>query len=94
MAYIGNLQNYNCTPITSASTVVVKTSDGALGGVFCSAGTSPTVEIYDNTSATGTPIIATFTMTIGQFYPMPAAIRNGITVVLGGTSPSATVLWV
>lgn len=88
-----NLSGYNAKPITSATTTQVFTGTGVIAGFFVSSGTSPSVTIYDNTTATGTPILAAFTAPANGFYPFPASFGTGLRVVTGGTTPNVTILW-
>lgn len=92
MATLLNNESYNYTQI-SASTAI-KTGDGLFGGIFVSAASStPTITIYDNTAASGTKVVDTFTPTAGQFYRIPACFGTGCYVAISGTV-SCTVFWV
>lgn len=83
---------YSATVISATTTI--KTGQGSLGGIFVSAASStPTITIYDNTSAAGTQIASVFTPTAGTFYAIPASFGTGLHVVISGTV-SATILWV
>lgn len=91
---LGNLENGTATAITSATTTVVKTGPGAILGFFVVSGTTPSVQIFDNTAASGTVILPTFTAGSNGWYPLPVAFGTGLTVVTGGTTPNVTVVWV
>jgi hypothetical protein len=69
----------------SASTKVNGNPGDLLGILVSSASATPTITIYDNTAASGTQIVAQFTPTAGQWYPMPCAYNTGLYVALGGT---------
>lgn len=65
---------------------LVKSGSGALLGIFvASASNTPTVKIWDNTSAATTILINTFTPVGGTFYPIPAKFGIGLYVSIGGT---------
>jgi hypothetical protein len=63
------------------------TPAGALAGIFiATAGSTPTVTVYDNTTGSGTVLIPTFTPVAGTYYAFPeASFTNGCYIVLGGT---------
>lgn len=63
-----------------------------LGGLFCSSSTAGTATLYNGQSATGTPIVPTFTMVVGQFYNLPINFPNGCFIVFGGAA-TGTVLY-
>lgn len=77
----------------------VKVGIGKLKGVFVSAGTNPTVAIYDSAdTGTGNPIIAQFTPAAPGNYVFTGdeggvGFSNGLYVVLGGTGPKVTVFY-
>lgn len=88
---IGNLQVGNAKAISA--TANVKSSQGAMLGIFCSSSASGTITLYDDT-ATGTsvPIAAVFNVTAGNWYPLPVAFGSGLYVVVGGTAAVTVVL--
>lgn len=81
------------TPITSATTTQIYTGSGVILGFFVSSGTTPSVTIYDNTTTTGTPILATAVAPAVGWYPFPAGFSTGLRVVTAGTNPNVTVVW-
>ena len=81
------------TPISAATTTLIYTGSGVTLGFFVVSGTSPTITIYDGITATGTPILATFTPASNGWYSFPAAFSKGLLVVTGGTTPNVTVVW-
>ncbi len=93
MAYIGAIQSYNATPITSSSGLLIKSSDGALGGVFVS-GTITSLFIYDNTAPSGVPLIGITTGVPSGWIPFPVALANGLYVIVVGATPNVTIFWV
>lgn len=80
-------------PTQISATATIDTGGGVLHGIFVSSGTTPTFTIYDNTSATGDPVVATFTVMSAGFYELNLAYGVGLHIVVGGTSPEMTVLW-
>ena len=63
---------------------LIKTGQGLLGGFMVASGT-PTVTLYDNTSAAA-PIILNATVTVaGTRYPLPVVFNTGLYAVLSGT---------
>lgn len=81
------------TNIASATTTTVKTGPGILIGYFVAAGTTPTVQAFDNTAASGTVIHGTATVATGTFVPVYAQFQTGLTVVTTGTGVNVTVVW-
>ena len=69
----------------SASTLI-RTGAGQLMGIFvASASATPTIKVWDNTSAATTVLVNTFTPAGGTFYPIPASFTTGCFVTIGGT---------
>lgn len=70
----------------SASGLVL-TGAGKLTGIFVPvASGSPTIEVWDNTSAATTVLIDTFTPVAGTMYTFPSVrVGTGIYVSIGGT---------
>lgn len=75
--------------VVVSADAVVKRSAGKLKGFFCTAAAStPTVVVYDNTAASGTKIIDTFTPVAGTMYSFPADgvyFNNGLYIDIGNT---------
>jgi hypothetical protein len=84
------------TGATLSGTVLVKTGEGILSGIFCtSASTTPTLIAYDNTAASGTVILASFTpvsATLYQFGPLPIKFKTGLYVGSSG-SVGCTIIY-
>ncbi len=81
----------NYTNLTADT--LVRTGPGKLLGVFvASASGTPTIKVWDNTSAATTVIVNTFTPSAGVFYPMPCRFETGLYVDIGGTV-DITVFW-
>ena len=83
-----------------SATAQVKESAGKLKSIFVSSGTSPTVTVYDSSaSSTSDPlVIATFTAATPGVYQLTGDdsgifLKNGIYVVLGGTTPKVTIAY-
>ena len=88
------------TFVSLTATTQVKIGLGKLKGIFVSSGTSPTVTVYDSaTASTGDPvIIETFTgATPGNYVFTGDAdgvvFSKGLYVVLGGTTPKASIFY-
>lgn len=76
----------------SASTLI-RTGRGALLGIFvASASSTPTIKLWDNTSAATTILVNTFVPSAATFYPIPATFGTGLYVTISGTV-DCTVLW-
>lgn len=71
-------------PVPLAASGIARTGPCSLGGFFCTTG--GTIIVYDNTAATGNPIIASFACAVGVFYPMPFSCGTGVYVTLGGAA--------
>jgi hypothetical protein len=83
-----------------SATAQVKVGLGKLKSIFVSSGTLPTVAIYDSaTASTSDPvIIATFTSATPGLYTFTGddggvGFSKGLYVVLGGTTPKATIFY-
>jgi len=83
-----------------SATAQVKVGAGKLKSIFVSTGTSPTVTIYDSaTASTSDPvIIAQFTAASPGLYALTGDeggvyFSKGLYVVLGGTSPVASIFY-
>jgi len=83
-----------------SATAQVKVGAGKLKSIFVSSGTSPTVTIYDSaTASTSDPvIIAQFTAASPGLYALTGDeggvyFSKGLYVVLGGTSPVASIFY-
>ena len=72
---------------------LVKTGPGRLKGIFVASGTTPTIKIWDNTSAATTVLINAFTPAVATYYPFPdVEFATGLYVDVGGTI-DCTVFW-
>lgn len=65
----------------------IRPSAAYLCGLFVSnASATPTIKVWDSTTATGTVLIDTFTPTAGTYYNLPDIIaNNGIYITISGT---------
>jgi len=69
----------------SASTLVY-TGHCLLMGIFvASASATPTIKVWDQTSAAAPIVVNTFIPVSGAYYPIPASCVNGIYVTISGT---------
>lgn len=65
---------------------LIHTGPGVLGGIFVSAASgTPTITIYDNTSAAGAKIVDIFTPEAGKLYAFCARYIAGLYIDIGGT---------
>jgi hypothetical protein len=77
-------EKYGFSSVSASGSV--KNGSGTLGGFLCTASSSGTVTIYDNTASSGTKIVDTMSVTAGQPYPVPVNFNNGCYIVIGGTA--------
>ena len=82
------------------ATAQVKVGAGKLKSIFVSSGTNPTVTVYDSAKAsTSDPVIlAQFTAATPGLYALTGDeggvyFSNGLYVVVGGTTPVASVFY-
>jgi len=76
-----------------SSSTLIRTGKGCLLGIFvASASSTPTIKVWDNTSAATTIIANTFTPTGATYYPIPATFGTGLYVTISGTV-DCTVFW-
>lgn len=76
-----------------SASALIRTGPGKLLGVLvASASGTPTVKVWDNTSAATTVIVNTMPVVGGVFYPIPAKFQTGCYVTIGGTV-DCTVFW-
>lgn len=73
--------------LSMSATGAVKSGAGRLTGFLCTASTSGTVKLWDNTAGSGTVLVETMSVSAGQFYPCPASFSTG----LYATISSATI---
>jgi len=88
------------TFVSLSATAQVKVGLGKLKGIFVSSGTVPTVAVYDSaTASTADPIILnTFTSATPGNYVFTGddggvGFSEGLYVVLGGTTPKASIFY-
>lgn len=84
--------------INLTATSQVKIGLAKLKGVFVSSGTAPTIAVYDSATASSSDptVLAQFTGATAGNYIFTAegiTLSKGLYVVLGGTSPSVTILY-
>ena len=88
------------TFVSLTATAQVKVGLGKLKGIFVSSGTIVTVTVYDSaTASTSNPVILnTFTAATPGNYTFTGddggvGFSNGLYVVLGGTTPKASIFY-
>lgn len=69
----------------TASTLIRTGATNLIGIFVASASATPTIKVWDNTSAATTVVVNTFTPQAGVFYPIPASCVTGLYVTIGGT---------
>jgi len=57
-----------------------------LGGVFCASSSAGTLKVWDSTAASGAVCVNTFSMAAATYYPIPADLKNGCYLTIGGTA--------
>lgn len=67
-----------------SASALIKTGDGHLIGIHVNSTTSGTLKLWDNTAASGTVIVNTFTPSVG-WNAMPFHFKTGLYVTIGGT---------
>ncbi len=76
-----------------SSTTTINSGRGQLFGIFvASASGSPTIKVWDQTTAAAPILVNTFTPVAATYYPMPTRFLGGLTVTIGGTV-DCTVFW-
>lgn len=76
----------------TASTLVFTGPCQLLGIFVASASATPTIKVWDNTSAAAPVVVNTFVPSAGVFYPLPFSLTTGLYVTIGGTV-DCTVSW-
>ena len=74
----------NYLNINTATGTLVKTGDGFVYGIFCASGSSPTLKLWDNTSAAGAVLVNTTALNIG-WNPCPFRFTTGLFATSAGT---------
>lgn len=73
--------------VNTAASALVLTGAGKLAGIWVSAASAtPTIKVWDNTSAATTVLLETFTPVAGTFYSFPnARVATGLYITISGT---------
>ena len=72
----------------------VKPSQGVIAGILCQASSSGVISVYDDSSTgTAVPVATSLALTAGTYYPMPAALANGLYVVVNSGTATFTVFY-
>lgn len=72
---------FNPTKIATATTTLLKTGAGSLGGIFVTGGTAGTIKVYDGIDASGTLIEDIGSTNAIAFYPVKRSFKVGLCVV-------------
>ena len=77
-----------CSDINITTSTLIKTGAGNVYGIVIGSHTSGTIKLWDNTSATGTVIVNTMTLAVGErFIPLlGASFTTGLFVTIAGTA--------
>ena len=79
--------------INVSSSQVVIYEAGALLGIFvASASGSPSIKLWDNTSAAAPILVNTFTPVAATWYAIPAQFKTGLYISIGGTVDCTLIL--
>lgn len=81
-------EEYSSAGITTAATTVVKSTAGWLRSITILGGTMGQIDVYDNSAASGTKLIPTFTPPAGAFETITFNIPfgSGLTIVTGAAT--------
>ncbi len=79
--------------VNLTATALIQTGPTKLGGIFCASSSAGTAKIWDNTSAAGAVCVNTFTLVAGTYYTIPADLKNGLFITIGGTT-DCTVFYI
>jgi hypothetical protein len=77
------------TYVNLSASALVKTGSGRAQGLIINSNTAGTIKFWDNTAASGTVIINTFSFTTGTsgFFPLfGASFGTGLFATIGGTA--------
>lgn len=87
------LDEYKST--NGSASALIKTGAGKVAGVIVNSHTSGTMKLWDNTTATGTVLVNTFTFPAGSGvykFPQPIEFYTGLYFTVGGTL-DYTIVW-
>lgn len=80
------------TPVTGGTKVlngstsqVVKSEPGTIVGIFVASSTSCTIKLWNNTAASGSVLVNTFSASAATWYPLPFVFNTGLYLTVGGT---------
>ena len=81
-------ESFKSAVISTATTTVVKSGPGRLGYLNILGGTLGAITVYDNTAASGTLLLGTFTPTAGVpiCLCLELAFSTGLTIVTGAAT--------
>lgn len=68
--------------MTTASTITIKSGAGFFHGLFVGGGTASTIQLFDNTAGSGTPIMTwTSTNALASYGPFDENFSTGLTII-------------
>ena len=65
-------------PAYENASATINPEAGVLFGFLCSTSSSGTIDLYDGLDTSGTHFVQGFTVTAGQFTPIPCAYKKGL----------------
>lgn len=68
----------------ASASALIKTGAGELIGIHVNSSSSGTLKLWDNTAASGTVLVNTYSPNVG-WNPMPFSFKKGLYVTIGGT---------
>lgn len=71
--------------LNGSSSQQVKGSAGSLIGIFVASSSSGTIKLWNNTAASGTVLVNTFSAAAATWYPLPFPFSTGLYITVGGT---------
>lgn len=83
---------FNGTAISTATTTLLKTGAGQMGGIFVTGGTAGTIKIYDGINASGTLVEDIGSTNAIGFYPIRRSFRVGLCIVTSAAT-TLTTYW-
>lgn len=84
-------EGYRATSLSADG--LVKTGTGFAYGVLVTASAVGVIRFYDNTAASGTVIVDSLPVAVGDFVPMPVEFQTGLYFDLVSGTATVTIFW-
>lgn len=81
------------TVISTGATTLIKSGAGVLVSIIVTGGTTGTIDVYDNTTATGTKLASFDTTNAIAAYKFNCAFDTGCTIVTAAAT-KLSVMWI